>query len=388
MKISEIRIGTRHRKDLGDIPGLAESINTIGLLQPIVVTPDGLLIAGERRLTAAKYIGWADISATIVDLGEIISGEYAENEIRKDFTTSERVEILAAIETFSHGGTRRGVQEQNFAVDKNEAAKRAGLGNRETARQAKSVVDNGAPELVEAMDNGTPISTAADIATLTKEEQAEIIRLGEKATLDAAKEIRKKRSEASSAARIDKIAEISAGNEELKTDKKYPVIYADPPWQYENPPMGGSNRSIENHYPTMTLKEICALPVKEIVTDDAMLYLWATAPKLEECMKVIKSWGFEYRTCFVWVKDKIGMGYHARNQHELLLVAKRGKIPAPPVEARVSSVIKGARTKHSAKPLEVYALIESMYPKLNRIELFSRTPQDGWDVWGNQSNEK
>src|SRR5690606_31043642 len=124
------------------------------------------------------------------------------------------------------------------------------------------------------------------------------------------------------------------------------------PWKYENPPMGGSNRSIENHYPTMDLEEICALPVGNVATEDALLYLWATAPKLAECMKVIEAWGFEYRTCMVWVKDKIGMGYHARNQHEILLIAKRGELPPPPVEARPSSVVHAERTQHSAKPVE------------------------------------
>jgi N6-adenosine-specific RNA methylase IME4 len=165
---------------------------------------------------------------------------------------------------------------------------------------------------------------------------------------------------------------------------QYPIILADPPWKYENPPMGGGNRSIENQYPTMTLEEICALPVADICMDDALLYLWATAPKLAECVQVIEAWGFEYRTNFVWVKDKIGMGYHARSQHELLLVAKKGKIPPPPVEARVSSVIYADRTEHSVKPAAFHELIESMYPELPRIELFSRKKREGWAHWGNE----
>lgn len=204
--------------------------------------------------------------------------------------------------------------------------------------------------------------------------------------LKASKEIRAERAEISRDRRIKNIAEISKGNTELNTGQRYPIIYADPPWQYENPPMGGVNRSIENHYPTMTLEEICALPVSEIASDDCLLYLWATAPKLQECMSVIDAWGFSYRTCFVWVKDKIGMGYHARNQHELLLVAKKGEIPPPPTSARVSSVIKGKRTEHSKKPEEFYELIESMYPELPKIELFSRNKREGWKNWGNQSD--
>lgn len=185
--------------------------------------------------------------------------------------------------------------------------------------------------------------------------------------------------------RLEKIAEISKGNAELNTDVRYPVIYADPPWRYENPPMGGTNRSIENHYPTMTLEEICAMPVADLATADAMLYLWATAPKLAECMKVIEAWGFEYRTNLVWDKEVIGMGYHARNQHEILLVAKRGNIPPPEAGKQPASVHREKRGEHSAKPDFYYEMIEGAYPQLPKIELFCRSPRDGWAVWGNQS---
>ena len=166
---------------------------------------------------------------------------------------------------------------------------------------------------------------------------------------------------------------------------RYPVIYADPPWRYEHPPIGSSSRSIENHYPTMSLEEICALPVSEIAADDAVLLLWATAPKLAECFQVIASWGFEYRTCMVWVKDKIGMGYHARNQHEILLIAKRGKLPPPQPSDRPASVVHAPREAHSAKPPQFHDLIETMYPGLPKVELFSRAKREGWTAWGNQA---
>ena len=200
-----------------------------------------------------------------------------------------------------------------------------------------------------------------------------------------AKEIRSEDADVRQKERIKKIERISRGNKTFSTERQFPIIYADPPWRYENPPVGYSSRSVENHYPTMTLQEICDLPVSEIAHRDSLLYLWATAPGLAQCMEVIKAWGFEYRTCFVWVKDKIGMGWHARNQHELLLVAKRGNIPAPPIESRVASVIHAPRTQHSAKPAVFYELIESMYPHLAKIELFSRSPRKDWAAWGNQS---
>jgi N6-adenosine-specific RNA methylase IME4 len=168
---------------------------------------------------------------------------------------------------------------------------------------------------------------------------------------------------------------------------KFVVLYADPPWRYENPPMGGSNRSIENQYPTMDLEEICALPVADIAHDDCILFLWATNPKSAECMKVIEAWGFVYRTNMVWVKDKIGMGYHARERHECLLIAKRGKLPPPPVEARPDSVVEAPRLEHSAKPPVFYDIIDRMYLKVRKIELFERNCENRpyWSFWGNQA---
>ena len=168
---------------------------------------------------------------------------------------------------------------------------------------------------------------------------------------------------------------------------KFVILYADPPWQYENPPMGGSNRSIENHYPTMTLEEICALPVALIAHDNAVLFMWATSPKLYECMKVLDAWGFNYRTDMVWVKDKIGMGYHVREKHESLLIAKRGELPPPAVENRPDSVIDAPRLEHSAKPPVFYDVLDRMYPDVRKIELFGRAPVDRklWTAWGNQA---
>lgn len=163
----------------------------------------------------------------------------------------------------------------------------------------------------------------------------------------------------------------------------YSLIYADPPWRYEH--VKTESRAIENHYPTMSLDEIKALSVDSIAAPDCALFLWATSPKLAEAQEVIEAWGFTYRTCAVWVKDKIGMGYYFRQRHELLLVATKGSPPAPLPSARVDSVISAPRQAHSAKPVEVYSLLEVMYPNSSRVELFSRTPRAGWEAWGNQA---
>lgn len=184
--------------------------------------------------------------------------------------------------------------------------------------------------------------------------------------------------------RVANLAEIATGNTPLDGSiGTFPVIYADPPWRYEH--VETESRAIENQYPTMSLLDICNQPVSDIATDDAILFLWATSPKLAEAMRVVSSWGFEYRTCAVWVKDKIGMGYYFRQRHELLLVATRGNMPTPAPADRPDSVIEAALGGHSVKPTLAYEHIERMYPTLPKVELFNRLPRKGWKVWGNQA---
>ena len=168
----------------------------------------------------------------------------------------------------------------------------------------------------------------------------------------------------------------------------YPVIYADPPWRYDDNSTDPT-RVIENHYPTMPLAEICSLEVcggsvADLATDDAILFLWATSPLLHKAVAVISAWGFNYKTCAVWDKGQIGMGYFFRQQHELLLVAERGSIPKPAPADRPSSVICEPRGRHSQKPDRFYEIIETMYPTLSKVELFQRSPRAGWDGWGNE----
>ena len=104
-------------------------------------------------------------------------------------------------------------------------------------------------------------------------------------------------------------------------EQKYSIIYADPPWKYDFAET--ANREIENQYPTMEIEKIKSINVSEFRHTDAVLYLWATAPKLLESLSVMEAWSFAYKTNMVWVKDKIGMGYWARSQHELLLIGTR-----------------------------------------------------------------
>jgi N6-adenosine-specific RNA methylase IME4 len=188
------------------------------------------------------------------------------------------------------------------------------------------------------------------------------------------------------------------------TNPGYQIILADPPWRYSF--SKSKSRAIESNYPTMALNEICALDVPSIAADNAVLFLWATAPKLPDAMAVMAAWGFEYITFDVWVKlppDKhrdqlifdesfrpvpsrrMGMGFWYRGRHEPILVGRRGKVSAPIAANRLESVFFDNIGKHSAKPAIARKRIEHMLPELNpRIELFARERAPGWDVWGNE----
>jgi len=164
-------------------------------------------------------------------------------------------------------------------------------------------------------------------------------------------------------------------------DGLYSVILADPPWRYEFSET--DSRAIENQYPPMDLDAIKEIKIP--ATENSILFLWATAPKLEEALSVLNAWGFKYRTCSVWDKEIIGMGYWFRGQHELLLVGVRGNFKTPEASERVSSVYRERRTKHSKKPEYYYDLIEKYFPNGNYLELFARQKhRQKWEVWGNE----
>jgi len=184
----QIRVGERHRKEMGDLEALAVSISTVGLLHPPVVTRDGVLVCGERRFRAMRDIlGWKTIPVIVLEVSSIVEGEYAENEIRKDFTPSERVAIGRAIE--AEIGKRQGRRTDLEPVEnlpqvppgtktRELAAEKAGFGNARTYQQAKKVTEDGAPELVAAMDAGeVSIDAAALIAEAPTETQREIVQM-------------------------------------------------------------------------------------------------------------------------------------------------------------------------------------------------------------------
>ena len=163
---------------------------------------------------------------------------------------------------------------------------------------------------------------------------------------------------------------------------KYRIIYADPPWQYGNDRTFYGGDPI-NYYPAMSIDEICSMPIKDISEENSVLFLWTTSPILEETFEVINTWGFKYKTSFVWDKIKHNMGHYNSVRHEFLLVCTKGSC-TPDVAKLYDSVQSIERTKHSEKPELFREIIDTLYPIGKRIELFARIKTEGWEVFGNE----
>jgi N6-adenosine-specific RNA methylase IME4/ParB-like chromosome segregation protein Spo0J len=357
---------------------LVADIREHGQREPIWLH-DGRIIDGRNRYRACVDLGIEPETREWDGGGSLVAFVVSLNLHRRHLNESQRGTVAARLANLTHGGDRRSDQAANLpleAVTQQEAASLLSVSER-TVRTAKAVLEDGAPELIAAVESGeVSVSAAADVATLPVEEQREIVARGESEILAVANEIRARKRRERRAKRIQKLAEISAANAPLDTALgPFPILYCDPPWRYEH--CSDDADAVENHYPTLELAEICALPVGDIATPDAMLFLWATSPKLCEAFEVLRAWGFTYRTCAVWDKELIGPGYYFRQQHELLLVATRGNVPVPLPENRPSSVIRERRTEHSRKPARVADLIAAMYPELPRVELFARERRDG-----------
>ena len=173
------------------------------------------------------------------------------------------------------------------------------------------------------------------------------------------------------------------------TNKKYNIIYADPPWSYKDKALA-KNRGACCKYDVMTIEDIENLPIKDISASDCILFMWVTMPFLKDCFDVIKSWGFKYKTCaFTWIKQNKksnslfwGMGSWTRANAELCLIATKGKPKRQ--SAKVHSVIISKIREHSRKPDEVRDKIVELCGDMPRIELFARQAVDGWDCGGNE----
>ena len=181
----------------------------------------------------------------------------------------------------------------------------------------------------------------------------------------------------------------------FNTDNKYDIIYADPPWEYK---LSGSTKNsrgmAKQHYPTMSTDDIGNLPVRNLATDNSILFMWATFHNIPAALEVIKQWGFIYKTAaFVWIKrnkrsDSLfwGMGAYTRANAEVCLIAVSKKTKATKVvkSHAVHQIVLSPIEEHSKKPNEVREQIVDLFGEVSKIELFARQQAENWDCWGNE----
>ena len=359
-----IKIGDgRHRKVLGDIDGLAASIHDIGLLHPIVITPQNELIAGGRRLVAYQRLGRKEIPVRVIDLDSILDGEAAENAIRKDLEPSEAVALGLALEKLER---QRARQRQGTRTDKHSGKLPEGSKG----------------------DTRDKVAVSLGISGRTYEKQ--------KAVVKAANDDPEKFGNL--LADMDRTGRVNAPFKRLKVITQaeairgeapplpnkgpYRVLVADPPWPYEIRAEDPSHRGT-HPYPSMSIEEICAVDVASIAHTDSILWLWTTNHHMRQAFEVRDAWGFEQKTIRTWAKDRMGLGDWLRGKTEHCLLAVRGK---PIVElGSQTTLLEGPRRKHSQKPDEFYQLVESLCPASRYAYLFARGEQrPNWDGHGDE----
>jgi len=351
-----------------EYPRLLEDIKDNGLVEPIVIY-EGKVLDGRNRYKACRELG-IEVESQDYTGDDPLKYVISKNLTRRHLNESQRSMVAARLANMRQGERTDLEPSANLpnVISQSEAAETLNIGDR-SLRYANQVIESGTPELIKAVDDGkVAVSLAAQATRLSGDKQVEFVEEIENGIRprDAMKKAKK----------ADTI------EQPVPTDK-YRVIYADPPWKYSDE-RDGNTTGAEDHYRTMTIDEICALPIKEMADDNAVLFLWVTSPLLEECFAVVREWGFKYKSSFVWDKVKHNMGHYNSVRHELLLIATRGSC-LPDNRKLLDSVQVVERSNiHSEKPELFREIIDELYLYGKRIELFARKSAEGWNVWGNE----
>jgi N6-adenosine-specific RNA methylase IME4 len=365
--------------DQPTLAALAEDMNKHGQRETIKVKGD-YVVDGRARLMAANDAGieprFEELNISEQEVADYIA---SENYHRKHMAASQLAMAAARLANFKKGDN----QHTDGGVSQGKAAAAMHV-SVDSVGRALRVHMNGVPELNAAVDKGiVDVTNASVIATLPPVMQAAIVAKGATAIQAAAKAVKSAKLDAANQSKnlkkMQAIEALRAKNKPLPVGggKKYGFIYADVPWDHLGP-LGAP-------YPTMSDQAIAQMPVKDLAEDDAVLFFWATASTLPNALMIIKEWGFEFKTSAVWTKGESGLGTYFRTNHEVLMLATRGKPPAVLNGNQPASSFYEDRRDHSRKPEKAYEMIQTMYPGLSKLELFCRgTPRDGWDGWGNE----
>jgi ParB-like chromosome segregation protein Spo0J len=402
VQVSDIVVSPNRMRALRleKVAEIAESIQAQGLLQPIVVRPRGRgnfwLVAGRHRLEAVRELDLDRISAVILDgldADTALLAEIDENLVHADLSPAERALHQARRKDLyeklhpetKHGAVGRGGKKSRQNGDTSaerftkDAAKKTGKSERSVQREVER-----ANKIVGLADVvGTTLDAPDELDALAKLPelaQADLIaraKAGGKVTArHTAKLLRRKEREV-------ELADATAAASEALGQKLYGVLYVDPPWRYDNPPMGDVARANENHYATMTLDQIKVLNLP--AADNCALFMWGTIPLLDAAFEVLTAQRFKYKSAIMWEKEgPPGTGYWVRGEVEILLIATRGEVPAPAPGEQLPAIVRTPRGRHSEKPDFFAEMIARAFPTTPKLEMFARKLRDGWDVWGNE----
>jgi N6-adenosine-specific RNA methylase IME4 len=392
VKISDVMV-PEGRRALRNVAALAESIQEVGLLNPITVTTDYRLIAGYHRLEACRTLAWGEIEANVRDLQglHVELAEIDENLIRNELTALERGEELArrkeiyeAIhpETKSvrdRGGPGRGNKNERHDVASfsDDTAAKTGQSPRTVQRVVK-VAD--LPEDERDALRNTPVADSQkDLLALTRmKDEGQRKTIVQKIADGEANSV----SEAKNrlfAENVEKQREAISEGKIVLPQGVYEVLVVDPPWPYGTP-YNAEGRRVANPYPEMSLEEIGALELP--AADDCVLWLWTTHKFMRHSFGLLDTWGFKDVAIVAWVKDKMGTGHWLRSQSEYCIMAVKGK---PTVHlTNQTTVIHGPMREHSRKPDEFYAMVDSLCIG-RKLDYFSREKREGWDQVGNET---
>lgn len=418
---------------------LREDIAANGLLEEIVLF-EGKVLDGRNRYRAlCELVEWERLEAEHIDhatswhfvkfdkdagLNSIFSAHTIEqgplafvvskNLSRRHLSESQRAFVAAKIATM-----KSGARTDLASIEARSDAEAAEMMNVSEAsvERAKAVQRDGAQVLQDAVEKGEISVSAAQVLTgLSEEEQQRVVARGAKEIMAAASVLRKMRFADRAKAWAERQQKLAAKLQALP-EQKFPIILADVPRRFNvRSRETGLDRAPENHYPTMTFRELIDLNVAQCAADDCLLVFWSTAASLQDDLDIMAEWGFVvtrprdangklirdtdgnaaslpdrtgYRSMQVWNKDKMGLGYWFRDRHEFVLLGTRGKFLSPLPGTQDESCYQAPRGAHSEKPDRVYEWIERIWPSLPKLELFARADEarPGWATWGYEAPE-
>ena len=374
-----------------EFEALKASIDRNGLLEPILVW-QGRVMDGRHRLKACEALGVAPMVKVLNGTYEEAKSEaFSTNINRRHLATGQRAILAAQLATRKPGQTKA-TKGMEPVMSQEEAARLFAVG-RDSVQKACRLIAHGDAVLLDQVHAGT-MSLNEAITTISTSRTGLVAKTTpeERQALRQAAAVKERLGHESRAKRLRMQAEVSAKNQALPVGQaRYSVVLADPPWDYGMPNDRAPSRVIPHEqYPTMTTDAICELDVEGMAADDAMLYLWCPSTLLPEGLRVMQAWGFEYVSSWVWHKTGSQLncgGGTAMVHHEFLLVGKRGQgLTIADKKLRKPSVMAAPVAKHSAKPEVFHEQIETLYPNVSKVELFSRAARPGWKAWGNQAD--